>query len=338
MAQKPTLETVAKEAGVSIPTVSQVMRGTGRISDATRKKVLQAAARLHYVTNERAASMRSGLSREIGFVINQLANPFNAEVVSGVVDLLEEEGYLVSILDTRDDAERQARQMEAFIRNNRGGLLWVPALATPKKTLDLLRTHGLPTVTFMRPADRDIDYVGVRNAEATSRATCYLADLGHRHIAYLGGMEMTYVRRERIAGYERALADRGLGPAIIWPSRDDKHSGLESMLDLREAHPEVTAVVCNGDMVALGTELALVRSGLRPGHDVSIVGFDDIADAADATPALTTMAVSPSTLGRKLARVLLERIREPAMPATVSEVSAELVIRETTGAPPQVRG
>lgn len=335
MSDRPTLGTVAKEAGVSVPTVSQVIRGTGRISEKTRAKVLAAVKKLHYVPDSRAASMRSGENREIGFVINQLANPFNAEVVSGVVDLLEAEGYLVSILDTRDDAERQGRQLEAFIRNGRGGLLWVPALDTPADTFDMLRAQAIPTVTFLRQAGDGLDHVGVRNAVATDAATNYLADLGHRHIAYLGGTEMTSVRKRRIAGYERVLETRGLGPSIVWPSVDAKRAGLDAMLALRKAHPEVTGVVCNGDMVALGACLALSRSGLTPGKEISVIGFDDISDAAVATPALTTMAVSPSRLGRKLAQVLLNRIREPDMPVTVSEIVAELVVRETTGPAPR---
>ncbi len=331
MPVKPTLSSVAKEAGVSIPTVSQVMRGTGRISEKTRDKVLKAAKKLHYLPDSRAASMRSGENREIGLVINQFANPFNAEVVSGAVDLLEAEGYLLSILDTRDDAERQGRQLEAFIRNGRGGLMWVPALDTPEETFDLLRAHGIPVVTFLRQAGDNFDHVGIRNAVATETATNYLADLGHRNIAYLGGTDMTSVRRRRITGYERALEARGLGPSLVWPSTDTKRAGLDAMLDLHAAHPEFTAVVCNGDMVALGACLALTRAGLIPGRDVSVVGFDDIEDAAVATPALTTMSVSPQKLGRKLAQVLLDRIREPNIPVSMSEFVAELVVRETTG-------
>lgn len=338
MAGKPTLRSVAQEAGVSIPTVSQVMRGTGRISEKTRQKVLEAAQKLHYVPDSRAAAMRSGDNREIGFVINQFSNPFNAEVVSGAVDLLEAEGYLVSILDTRDDAERQDRQLEAFIRNGRGGLMWVPAMDTPDETFALLRAQGIPTVTFLRPAADDFDHVGVRNAVATEAATRYLADLGHERIAYLGGTEMTSVRRRRITGYERTMEELGLGPAVIWPSIDSKRAGLEAMVDLHRAHPDVTAVVCNGDMVALGACLGLAKVGLRPGRDISVIGFDDIEDAAVATPALTTMAVSPQKLGRKLAQVLLNRIREPEMPVSVSEVFAELVIRETTGPRPTEPG
>lgn len=333
MTEKPTLANVAEAAGVSIPTVSQVMRGTGRISEKTRKKVMDAADRLHYIPDSRAAAMRSGDNREIGFVINQFSNPFNAEVVSGAVDLLEAEGYLVSILDTRDDAERQARQLDAFIRNGRGGLMWVPAARTTDDTLDRLHRRRIPTVTFLRPVDQRFDHVGIRNAEATAMATDHLIQLGHRHIAYLGGTEMSYVRRERIAGYSRVMIqDSGTDP-VIWPSRDSKADGLAAMEALMTAHPEVTAIVCNGDMVALGACLAAQRRGLTPGSDISVVGFDDIQDAGLATPALTTMAAAPNKLGRMLARALLDRINDPDMPLTVSEVTADLIVRKTTGAP-----
>lgn len=333
MSGKPTLSTVAKEAGVSVPTVSQVLRGTGRISEQTRFKVMQAVEKLRYVPDSRAAAMRSGENREIGFIINQLQNPFNAEVMGGVVDLLEAEGYLVSVVDTRDDADRQRRLLETFIRHGRGGLLWVPVMDTPPESFALLKAHRIPTVTFLRNVSADTDHVGVRNAEATATATAHLADLGHRHIAYFGGTDMTIVRRERIAGYERIRAERGLAPAIIWDSADNKLAGLEAMMSLRAIHPQVTAIVCNGDIVALGACLALIRSGLQPGGDISVIGFDDIQDAAVATPPLTTMAVHTHKLGRKLARVLLDRINEPDMPTTVSEISAELLIRNTTGSP-----
>lgn len=338
MPAKPTLSTVAKEAGVSVPTVSQVMRGAGRISEETRKRVLQAAKRLHYVPDSRAAAMRSGVNREIGFVINQLMNPFNAEVVSGVVDLLESEGYMVSILDARDDAARQGKHLEAFVRHGRGGLLWVPAQETPAETLDLLKAQGIPAVTFLRQVRDDFDYVGIRNAQATAAATAHLADLGHRHIAYLGGVDMGFVRKERFEGYAQEMAARGLGAPICWDCRDSKLAAMEAMRTLRATHPEVTAVVCNGDMVALGASLGLLRAGLQPGRDVSVVGFDDIQDAAVATPALTTMSVSPQSLGYKLARVLLDRIAQPDLPVTVSEVTARLVVRETTGACPGAGG
>lgn len=338
MSGKPTLGSVAKEAGVSIPTVSQVMRGTGRISEQTRAKVLTAAKKLHYVPDARAASMRSGENREIGFVINQISNPFNAEVVRGVSDLLEIDGYLVSVLDARDDTVRQARHLQAFIRNGRGGLLWLPALDTPPETCELLRAHKIPTVTFLRRARGGaFDHVGIRNSDATASATRHLIELGHRKVAYLGGDVMTGVRRNRIDGYKKAMSEASLSKLVIWDSRDNKQAGLLAMQSLRQQHPEVTGIVCNGDMVALGACLALQRDGLTPGEAVSIVGFDDVQDAAVATPPLTTMAVSPYELGKRLGRVLLERIEEPLAPLTTSEISAELIVRETTAAPKTVK-
>lgn len=332
MDSKPKLETVAKLAEVSTATVSQVMRGTGRISDKTRAKVLQAAEQLHYVTNGSAALMRSGQNREVGFVINQISNPFNAEVISGASDKLEGEGYLISILDARNDPAKQDRHIKAFIRGGRGGLLWVPAINTPPEIVDLLKAHKLPTVTFLRETDPlSFDHLGIRNYDATRTATTYLAELGHRNIAYLGGTDMTTIRRERIRGYQDVMIELGLGTPVVWASEDNKLAGLVALEELHRAHPETTAIVCNGDMVALGASHAITRMGLTPGKDFSIVGIDDIQDAAVDTPPLTTMANNPYLLGVRLATILLDRIRNPLAPITSAESTTTLIVRETTG-------
>ena len=319
---------------MSVATASQVLRGSGRISEATRKHVLKTAKQLNYVPDGRAASMRSGENREVGLSIHKIANRFNAEIISGASDLLEAEGYLLSVLDARDDPDRQRKQIEAFIRSSRGGLIWVPAANTPASTLELLKTHQLPSVTFLRRSDlADLDHVGIENTAATFEATSFLAELGHRNIAYLGGTANVDVRSERIEGYRQAIQNRGLGAPIIWDCRDSRSAGMEAMNALRLAHPNVTAVVCNGDMVAIGASLALQRRGEVPGREVSVIGFDNIPDAEYAAAPLTTMAVEPYQLGRKLARVLLERIQEPDMPTTTTLVPARLVERKTVGAP-----
>ncbi len=334
MDRKPKLQTVALEAGVSTATVSQVLRGIGRISDETREKVLTAARKVNYQRDGRAASMRSGEIREIGLVVHHLANPFNAEVISGVSDRLDQDGYLVSVLDSRDDPERQQRNLQSLIQSTRGGLLWVPAMGTTQATLDLLAAHRVPTVTFLRRANTGgFDHVGLRNSEALRLAVCHLADLGHRHIAFLGGRTTVDPRAARIAGYKEALAERGLAAPIIWSSADSKAAGLEAAIALRQAHPELTALVCNGDMIALGACLGLARMGLSPGREISVVGFDDIDDAALATPALTTLSVQPYDLGRRLAELLLARIADPNGPAVEVELAATLTIRDTTGPP-----
>lgn len=335
MTKRPTLETVAARAGVSLATASQVMRGTGRISEKTRQKVQSAARELHYVRDGRAAAMRSGANMEVGFVINKISNPFNAEVISGVSDRLGGEGYLVSVLDGGDDAALHTRHLQSFIENGRAGLLWVPATDTPELTYDMLIANRTPTITFMRDgADGQFDHVGIRNQDATQQATEHLIALGHTRIAYLGGHSKSSVRQDRVSGYLKAMEQHGLKQTIVWDSHDTKRAGHQAMLDLLNTHPDMTGVVCNGDVVALGACVGVAQSGLAVGHDVSVVGFDDIDDAEFSTPALTTMSVSPYQLGRKLASVLLERMRDPELPRARNEVSAELIVRQSTGTAP----
>ena len=329
---RTTLKTLAKASGVSVATASQVIRGVGRISEHTRKRVLSTAEKMNYIPDGRAISMRSGERPEIGMIIQELANPFNAEVVSGVSDYLESHGYFVSVLDARNDIERQKRNIEAFIRSARGGLIWVPAHNTPLKTVELLRNYSIPTITFLRQIKgADFDHVGIKNTEGTEIATDYLINLGHTKIAYFGGDTNSDVRQDRAQGYELSLKKHSISWKVIWASEDTKQSGVERLHDLLSAHPDVTALVCNGDMVALGACLALQSKGLQPGKDVSVIGFDNVMDAKLVTPSLTTMAVDPYKMGQILAETILKRINETEHPQITYFNNPELIIRSSVG-------
>jgi len=329
---RTTLKTLARASGVSVATASQVIRGVGRISEHTRKRVLSTAEKMNYIPDGNAISMRSGERPEIGMIIQELANPFNAEVVSGVSDSLEKHGYFVSVLDSRNDIERQKRNIEAFIRSARGGLVWVPAHNTPSKTVEILRNYRIPTITFLRQIKgADFDHVGIKNLEGTEIATDYLIGLGHTKIAYFGGDTNSDVRKARVQGYELSLKKNGISWRVIWSSDDTKRSGVERFHDLLSEHPEVTALVCNGDMVALGACLALQSKGLQPGKDISVVGFDNVMDAKIVTPSLTTMAVNPYSLGQILAETILKRINDTERPQSTYLNNPELIIRNSAG-------
>ena len=329
---RTTLKTLAKASGVSVATASQVIRGVGRISEHTRKRVLSTAEKMNYIPDGRAISMRSGERPEIGMIIQELANPFNAEVVSGVSDYLESHGYFVSVLDARNDIERQKRNIEAFIRSARGGLIWVPAHNTPLKTVELLRNYSIPTITFLRQIKgAGFDHVGIKNTQGTEIATDYLINLGHTKIAYFGGDTNSDVRQDRAQGYELSLKKHSISWKVIWASEDTKQSGVERLHDLLSAHPDVTALVCNGDMVALGACLALQSKGLQPGKDVSVIGFDNVMDAKLVTPSLTTMAVNPYKMGQILAETILKRINETERQQITYFNDPELIIRNSVG-------
>lgn len=334
MGRKPTLHSVAERAGVSVATASQVLRQTGRISAATRKRVISAAEQLNYVRDSRAASMRSGENREIGLVIHEIANPFNAEVISGISDFLEAEDYLVSVLDSQNNNKREERNLRAFIAGGRSGIIWVPSADVLDQTTRLLLTNNVPTITFLNSfPDSPFDHVGIRNARATYEGTSYAISLGHRKIAYFGGTGSSYVRRERMRGYCEAIAEHDLGPPVIWDCEDTKLAASAAMSEFCQAHPDITAVMCNGDRVALGACLSLAQHNKAIGRDMSVIGIDDITDAALSDPPLSTMAVSPIELGRQLARTLISRIKSPDQPQVHVDVTAELMVRQTTGVP-----
>jgi LacI family transcriptional regulator len=159
--------------------------------------------------------------------------------------------------------------------------------------------------------------------------------LGHRKIAYFGGVGQTYVRQERMRGYCEAISEHDLEPPIIWDCEDTKLAASEAMVKLLQAHPDITAIMCNGDRVALGACLSLVHQNKIAGRDISVIGIDDITDAALASPPLSTMAVSPTELGRQLGRVMINRINYPEQQQVYVDITAELVIRQTTGSPVQ---
>jgi LacI family transcriptional regulator len=331
--KKANLKTVAATAGVSVTTASQVLRGAGRISASTADRVLKAAEQLNYIRDNRAASMRSGVSNEIGMVVHHIINPFNAEVISGVSEYLNEQGYFVSVLDSQLENDREFQNLEAFVSHGRSGLIWVPTNTASSKSLEMLVRSQIPTVTFLRQLENSsFDHVGVQNQQATWAATNYLIKEGHRHIAYFGGIDRAQVRTERIAGYQQALADQDIDSQLIWDCADSKSAGLDAAKMLFKEHPEITALVCNGDMVALGACVAVKRMGMTPGNDISVIGFDDISDAAIADPPLSTLGICPRVLGRTLAKVLVERIRHPELPRAITSVAAELILRESTGA------
>ena len=162
-------------------------------------------------------------------------------------------------------------------------------------------------------------------------ATDYLIKLGHTKIAYFGGNLNSDVRKDRAEGYELSLKKHGLDWNVIWTSEDTKQSGVERLHDLISEHPDVTALVCNGDMVALGACLALQSKNLQPGKDISVIGFDNVMDAKLVTPSLTTMEVKPYNLGLILAETILRRINEKDHPQITYFNNPELIVRNSTG-------
>jgi DNA-binding LacI/PurR family transcriptional regulator len=211
-----------------------------------------------------------------------------------------------------------------------------PAIGTPREDIEMLEENGLPAVLVARsvegakvPVFRGDDSYGV------GLATNHLISLGHRRIAMIGGTDQTSTGRDRYHGYVAAMEKAGLPLGRDWriPGPRTKQAGFEVAGQFLALPDKPTAAVCWNDLVAIGLMNGIARAGLRPGVDISVTGYDDLEEAAIATPALTTVWNGQRDVGRRAARALLDRLN--GVPVQISQelIKPELHVRQSTGKP-----
>jgi LacI family transcriptional regulator len=327
--RRARIEDVAREAGVARSTAALALRGSPRLREETRAAVRSAATRLGYVYDRAAAHLRSGRSHTVGLLVCEITNPFYAELTAGVEAALDAAGYVTVLANTSESPARQRRMLERFREQPVDGVILMPAAGTPATLLDEPDAWRLPSTTVVRGFRRGA-HAGPDNRGSTRLATEHLLRLGHRRIAFLGGAARTSVSAGRWEGYPRAMAAGDL-PARHLPCRTDIGEASAIAAALPPGDP--TALVCFNDPVAFGATLGLFRAGRRPGCDVAVTGFDDIRGAAVWHPPLTTVRVAAGDIGTAAARVLLDRIADPAAPPRREVLPPTLIVRGSCGAP-----
>ena len=336
-ARRVTLSDVAADAGVSRATASLVLRGSPLVSDRTREHVRASMQKLGYVYNRAAASLRAQRSHTVGLAVTDITNPFFAELAVGIEAHLDEARYTVLLTNTAEKLDKQDRLLATMHGYQIDGLLLCPARGTTLESLEHLRQWGLPFVLITRylPGS-EVDYVGPDNVAGAAMAVEHLLDLGHRHIAFVGGPPDSSARHDRLTGYRHALAGHGLTPdeTLSLTSPVTREGGYAAMQTLLARPDPPTAALCYNDVVAFGAMLALQAAGLTPGHDVSIVGFDNIADSALWQPALTTVSITPHQIAEEAVHLLLNRIAHPNEDARQIVLPPELIVRDSSGPPP----
>jgi LacI family transcriptional regulator len=333
--EKVTIIEIAHAAGVSKSTVSLVLTGRGSVKPETRLHVLQTMQRLGYVYNRGAANLRNAQSRIVGLVLNDLSNPFFAEFAIGVEKVLQMAGYVAFMANTAESVVRQEQVMRMMREHGAGGIILCPALDTRPEHLESSQPADTALlVAIRRLPGVEAGLVVPDNVTGATRITRHLINLGHKRIAYLGGMHSMVVRQERHQGFVTAMESTGIpiDPALNlegMPTRDGGFGAMSAVLALSD---RPTAVVCYNDVVAIGAMLAAARRGLVVGRDIAIVGFDDTSEARHVSPALTTIAIDPVGLGERAAAMLLEQIKNPAASPEAFIGGVDLVIRESCGA------
>jgi LacI family transcriptional regulator len=324
---------VAKDAGVSRATASLVLRDSPLVADDTRDRVLASMRKLGYVYNRAAASLRTQRSQAVGLVVTDITNPFFAQMTIGSEAQLEQADHAVLLANTSDKLAKQDRLLEAMHEYGVDGILFCPAKGTSPDTIERLRRWHLPFVLVTRYLfEVEADYVGADNVLGAEMAVEHLLANGHRRIAMIGGPADSSARRERRRGYCNALERRGLNvdESLSIASPVTRDGGHRAILELLKPPDPPTAALCYNDVVAFGVMLGLQAAGRVPGEDFSVVGFDDIEEAALWRPALTTVSIAPRQIGVEAARLLLERIAGPDGSPRQTILPPKLVVRDSS--------
>jgi DNA-binding LacI/PurR family transcriptional regulator len=292
---------VAALAGVSAQTVSRVVNGSPRVDPATRARVEAAMAESGYRIHRAARALRTGRTGTIGAVVATLATAGNSLMLEAVADAASARGYDVAVVTIGNEPVGAA-----FERLRDQG---VDGVVVVNEAAALARAAGLPAglrfvVVDSPPDDR---YIGVETDHfgGAAAATRHLLDLGHRSVAHIAGPESSYAAAERERGWRETLAERGVTASEPVRGRWTSASGYDAARALYERDEVGTAVFVANDQMALGALRALAERGLRVPEDVSVVGFDDVADAANYRPPLTTVRQHFDRLGEQAVDALL---------------------------------
>jgi DNA-binding LacI/PurR family transcriptional regulator len=333
------IDDVAREAGVSIATVSRFMNGqAGSMSDDTRARLAGVVERLGYSPNPMAQALKTGRSRLLGVIVADIAHPYWSSVLAGVEEAASEAGYSVLISSAANDLALERNYLRTFIDYRVEGLLINPTSAVEHPE-DPYRRLPCPAIALDRTfPDLDYDLFSVDNIAGVRLAVDHLVALGHRNIAFLGWeIRNLSNRQERLDGFLQAMAAHGLAvpPDNVMLVSEAWGEG-EPVVAARFGRPyPPSAVVCGSSSLNLQALAGLRRIGLRCPHDVSIVGFDQSQWDELLDPPLTTIATAAHELGKRAVEHLVRRIEDPrGTRQPVTYLSPHLVVRESTRALP----
>ncbi|MET8472442.1 LacI family DNA-binding transcriptional regulator [Streptomyces sp. NPDC006422] len=335
MGQSVGIKDVAREAGVSVGTVSNVINRPDAVADATRARVQAAIERLGYVRSESARQLRAGRSRIIGLLVLDMGNPFFVDVARGAERAARDAGLGVMVCNSAQSPAEEADYLSLFAEQRVRGVLLTPAEATGP-TVEAFRRHDIPFVLVDRVAEGATECsVSVDDVNGGALAVRHLIDNGHRSIAYVSGPRALNQVEDRRQGALRALKEAGLPASCLRElptDRLDVSAGRDAGARLLGLTERPTAVFCANDLLALGVLQSLYAAGVRVPDDMAIVGYDDIEFAAAAAVPLTSVRQPAVHMGALAADLLLEEIEAADAPDRPHEhrrvvLQPELVVR-----------
>lgn len=335
---KLTLAAIAREAGVSMPTVSKVVNGREDVAAGTRAKVLTALERTGYKSPLQRKNI-AGRRPVVEVVLDTLNSAYGVEVLNGVLEhaAASDVEVLLNITGQQGGSTLSPEQRaQRIIDEGRSGMIVVTSAFSSAQLAPFRRRH-IPIVVIdpLNPPPEDVVSVGASNWAGGKAATAHLLDLGHRRIAYLGGPEAAECNQARRHGYMAALMAKGVPVEeryiLSGPFRSENGvAGMKTLLQLEE---RPTAIFAASDSIALGVLAEARRQRVRIPEDISVVGFDGTYQAEESVPPLTSVSQPLQEMGRAALRFVLRQMRGDAVDSRRVELATHLVVRESTAPP-----
>ncbi|WP_219417644.1 LacI family DNA-binding transcriptional regulator [Pseudonocardia nigra] len=334
----PTGSDVAREAGVSPSTVSRALNGSGYAAPEVRARVLAAAARIGYVPDANARTLRNRSSRSIGVLISDLRNPFYADLAAGIEQVLRAAGHHMILVNDDGRADEELLAVQTFVAMRVPGVIVTPVSA---RAIRSLHQHGVQVVQAdRRVSTRYGDAVLGADETGAELVTAHLLGLGHRRIALLIDETKWTTGAGRLAGFRAAHAAAGVpvDEELVAFTSFDAEAASGTLGRLLDDHPDVTAVFAANNVLAQGALQEIQRRGIDVPGQLSLAAYDDVPWMSMVRPALTTVSQHTVGFGRRCAQVLLGRLATAteggAARPSVTTIEPELLIRDSTAPPP----
>ncbi|MFI7439676.1 LacI family DNA-binding transcriptional regulator [Nonomuraea indica] len=338
MAQGPTITTIAKRAGVSIASVSRVLNGLPTRQD-TVSKVMAAAEELGYVRNAVARSLKSSRTHQVAFAMADVGNPAYLAMLREIQPVLKAAGYRLVLHSTGADVADEIGVLHSLGERYVDGLIMVPLRVTDAHLRMLAAARAPVVVIGSVPEGTPVDNVRADSRTGVRLALDHLHALGRRRVGLVNGPPDTVPGAARGAGYVEALAALGLpyDKELVEIGDFYRADGRRAVAALLDRRPDIDALMCANDLIALGALDVLRAAGRRVPQDVAVVGMDDTDLAAASWPSLTSVSLGSAERGRAAAELLLDRLEDGDVAPRLVTVPPRLEVRASTAgeqAPP----
>lgn len=303
-----TIKDLARETGLANATISAYLNGVP-VREYNRVKIEEAIKKLGYIRNDYARGLKTHRSGTIGVLIPELSNVFSTTIITEIEEKLREKGYGIIVCDCRTDLQREAESIRFLLSKMVDGLIIMP-VSTDKKALATALEKNKPVVVIDRKTDcTDVSHVVINNSEISRTATEKLLAKGCVKIALITGDMSVYTAKERKAGYEAAMRERGVyDESFVYNGGLSVEGGYAATKAVLKDHPDVQAIFVTNYEMTIGSIIALNESGKKVGRDVEFTGFDNVEITRSFVPEMETVDQPLSEIGRVAAETMIDMV------------------------------